>query len=243
MPQREREAQQRAVIRRGMPTRPRVPRMSMMPVCRGGHFAQDEEEMSVSSLVYQRSRREPLRGDRPLPRRRRQSRSRADVRAAGGAGGATFLRPWTRSLEKLLYPCATPTSSRPTGAEITVATRKPGELGPGRRDGRAQRLPVRRWVEIRPAQPLVMSEEGAMAHQVSTMPAWHLPRVFVGGEEIRHRRSNGPGGRVATGEVACGLRREKGQPALPVSPPVAYLMKRPWLELCKRAPRLSRFER
>lgn len=73
-------------------------------------------------------------------------------------------------------------------AEVTVLAEQPGELDLGgdatwRALERLYSGTVRRWVEVR--APEGRTAAGRLAHQISFYAGGHVPRLFIGGEELR----------------------------------------------------------
>jgi hypothetical protein len=156
-------------------------------------FATDDEVERLSTLVYERRRQlyEAIDCLKAAEGRERRIKSRLMYvlpaerrRYLSGAVDEEF-EAFLRSVE------AAYDDGRSPGVEVSVVTEKPGELDlRGDATWRAlERLysgTVRRWVEIRAGRsPGAAEKAGAMARQVAYYAGGHVPRVFVGGEEMQ----------------------------------------------------------
>jgi hypothetical protein len=156
-------------------------------------FATDDEVERLSTLVYERRRQlyEAIDRLKAAEGRERRIKSRLMYvlpaerrRYLSGAVDEEF-EAFLRSVE------AAYDDGRSPGVEVSVVTEKPGELDlRGDATWRAlERLysgTVRRWVEIRAGRsPGAAEKAGAMARQVAYYAGGHVPRVFVGGEEMQ----------------------------------------------------------
>jgi hypothetical protein len=127
-----------------------------------------------------------------------------------------------------------------------VITEKPGELDlRGDATWRAlERLyagTIRRWVEIRAGQsPDEMEKAGTMARQIAYYAGGHVPRVFVGGEEIRPEDLSASDRAGPEGwRPLAGFYGSKGRPALARITARRYLDEGSVARLGKRAPALA----
>ncbi len=240
--QREREQQQKAVIRA---------ENAHEAVCAArddawaaaDDFAQDDEVERLSALVYQRRRELYEAIDRLKAAEGKERRIKSRLMYVLPAERRRYLSGTVdEEFEKLLQSVRHAYLRDLPGAEVTVVTEKPGELDlRGDATWRAlERLysgTVRRWVEIRTgAAPGYVEKACAMAHQVAYYAGGHLPRVFVGGEEIR---VSGAGDRYADrGRPLAGFDGEKGRLALARITARRYLDETSVARLGKRAPAL-----
>ena len=156
-------------------------------------FATDDEVERLSTLVYERRRQlyEAIDRLKAAEGKERRIKSRLMYvlpaerrRYLSGAVDGEF-EEFLRAVE------AAYDNERAPGVEVSVVTEKPGELDlRGDATWRAlERLysgTVRRWVEIRAGRsPGAAEKAGAMARQIAYYAGGHVPRVFVGGEEIQ----------------------------------------------------------
>ena len=244
--QREREEQQRAVIRA---------ENAHEAVCgarddawaAADDFAQDDEVERLSALVYQRRRELYEAIDRLKAAEGKERRIKSRLMYVLAAERRRYLSGTVdEEFEKLLQSVRHAYLRDLPGAEVTVVTEKPGELDlRGDATWRAlERLysgTVRRWVEIRTgAAPGYVEKACAMAYQVAYYAGGHLPRVFVGGEEIRVGGATPGTGEVRTdgGRPLAGFDGEKGRLALARITARRYLDETSVARLSKRAPAL-----
>jgi hypothetical protein len=156
-------------------------------------FATDDEVERLSTLVYERRRQlyEAIDRLKAAEGKERRIKSRLMYvlpaerrRYLSGAVDEEF-EAFLRSVE------AAYDDGRSPGVEVSVVTEKPGDLDlRGDAIWRAlERLysgTVRRWVEVRAGRsPGAAEKAGAMARQVAYYAGGHVPRVFVGGEEMQ----------------------------------------------------------
>jgi hypothetical protein len=156
-------------------------------------FATDDEVERLSTLVYERRRQlyEAIDRLKAAEGKERRIKSRLMYvlpaerrRYLSGAVDEEF-EAFLRSVE------AAYDDGRSPGVEVSVVTEKPGDLDlRGDATWRAlERLysgTVRRWVEVRAGRsPGAAEKAGAMARQVAYYAGGHVPRVFVGGEEMQ----------------------------------------------------------
>ena len=242
--QREREDQQRAVIRA---------ENAHEAVCAArddawsaaDDFAQDDEVERLSALVYQRRRELYEAIDRLKAAEGKERRIKSRLMYVLPAERRRYLSGTVdEEFEKLLLSVRHAYSRDLPGAEVTVVTEKPGELDlRGDATWRAlERLysgTVRRWVEIRTgAAPGHVEKASAMAHQVAYYAGGHLPRVFVGGEEVPMSGGATPGigeTRRDGGRPLAGFDGEKGRLALARITARRYLDETSVTRLGKRA--------
>ncbi len=241
--QHEREEQQRAVIRA---------ENAHEAVCAArddawsaaDDFAQDDEVERLSALVYQRRRELYEAIDRLKAAEGKERRIKSRLMYVLPAERRRYLSGTVdEEFEKLLQSVRHAYSRDLPGAEVRVITEKPGQLDlRGDATWRAlERLysgTVRRWVEIRTgAAPGYAEKACAMAYQVAYYAGGHLPRVFVGGEEIRMGGAT-PEPRGEKGRPLAGFDGEKGQLALARITARRYLDETSVARLSKRAPAL-----
>jgi len=156
-------------------------------------FATDDEVERLSTLVHERRRQlyEAIDRLKAAEGKERRIKSRLMYvlpaerrRYLSGAVDGEF-EEFLRAVE------AAYDDGRSPGVEVSVVTEKPGELDlRGDATWRAlERLysgTVRRWVEIRVGRsPGAAEKAGATARQIAYYAGGHVPRVFVGGEEIQ----------------------------------------------------------
>jgi hypothetical protein len=156
-------------------------------------FATDDEVERLSTLVYERRRQlyEAIDRLKAAEGRERRIKSRLMYvlpaerrRYLSGAVDGEF-EEFLRAVE------AAYDDGRSPRVEVSVVTEKPGELDlRGDATWRAlERLysgTVRRWVEIWVGRsPGATEKAGATARQIAYYAGGHVPRVFVGGEEIQ----------------------------------------------------------
>jgi hypothetical protein len=156
-------------------------------------FATDDEVERLSTLVHERRRQlyEAIDRLKAAEGKERRIKSRLMYvlpaerrRYLSGAVDGEF-EEFLRAVE------AAYDDGRSPGVEVSVVTEKPGELDlRGDATWRAlERLysgTVRRWVEIRAGRsPGAAEKAGAIARQIAYYAGGHVPRVFVGGEEIQ----------------------------------------------------------
>ncbi|CAA9445211.1 MAG: ATPases with chaperone activity, ATP-binding subunit [uncultured Rubrobacteraceae bacterium] len=211
-------------------------------------FATDDEVERLSTLVYERRRQlyEAIDRLKAAEGKERRIKSRLMYvlpaerrRYLSGAVDGEF-EEFLRAVEAAYY------DGRSPGIEVSVVTEKPGELDlRGDATWRAlERLysgTVRRWVEIRAGRsPGAAEKAGAMARQVAYYAGGHVPRVFVGGEEIQ---TDGPSTGGRTGPEGwrplAGFDGPKGRLALARITARRYLDEGSVARLSKRAASLG----
>src|SRR5919205_799545 len=154
-------------------------------------FGTDEEVERLSRLVYERRRELYEAIDRLKAAEGKERRIKSRLMYVLPAERKRYLsgtideefEEFLRAVEAAYDEDGSP--------EVSVVTEKPGELDlRGDATWRAlERLysgTIRRWVEIRAeGAPGDTEKAGAMARQVAYYAGGHVPRVFVGGEEVR----------------------------------------------------------
>ncbi len=157
-------------------------------------FATDDEVERLSTLVYERRRQLYEAIDRLKAAEGKERRIKSRLMYVLPAERRRYLSGAVdEEFEELLraVEAAYDDDGRSPGVEVSVVTEKPGELDlRGDATWRAlERLysgTVRRWVEIRAGRaPGEAEKAGAMARQIAYYAGGHVPRVFVGGEEVR----------------------------------------------------------
>ena len=156
-------------------------------------FATDDEVERLSTLVYERRRQLYEAIDRLKAAEGKERRIKSRLMYVLPAERRRYLSGAVdEEFEAFLQAVeAAYDDGRSPGVEVSVVTEKPGELDlRGDATWRAlERLysgTVRRWVEIRTGRsPGAPEKAGAMARQVAYYAGGHVPRVFVGGEEIQ----------------------------------------------------------
>jgi hypothetical protein len=188
----EREKQQRAVIRAEKAHEAAcAARDDAWAESEG--FGADDEVERLSSLVYERRRQLYEAIDRLKAAEGKERRIKSRLMYVLPAERRRYLSGAVDGeFEELLRAVEVAyEDGRSPGVEVTVVTEKPGELDlRGDATWRAlERLysgTVRRWVEIRAGRsPGSAEKAGAMAQQIAYYAGGHIPRVFVGGDEIR----------------------------------------------------------
>jgi hypothetical protein len=156
-------------------------------------FGTDDEVERLSTLVYERRRQLYEAIDRLKAAEGKERRIKSRLMYVLPAERRRYLSGTVDGeFEEFLRAVeAAYDDERSPGVEVSVVTEKPGELDlRGDATWRAlERLysgTVRRWVEIRAGRtPGAAEKAGAMARQVAYYAGGHVPRVFVGGEEIQ----------------------------------------------------------
>src|SRR5918911_315299 len=156
-------------------------------------FGTDEEVERLSRLVYERRRELYEAIDRLKAAEGKERRIKSRLMYVLPAERRRYLSGTVdEEFEEFLRAVeAAYNESDSPEVQVSVVTEKPGELDlRGDATWRAlERLysgTVRRWVEIRTAKdPGSAEKAGAMAQQIAYYAGGHVPRVFVGGDEIR----------------------------------------------------------
>ena len=230
--QAEREAQQRAVIRaRNAHEAACLARDDAWSESSEG-FGTDEEVERLSALVYQRRRQLYEAIDRLKAAEGKERRIKSRLMYVLPAERRRYLSGTVDDeFGRLLTAVRHAYAGELPGTEVSVVTEKPGELDlRGDATWRAlERLysgTERRWVEIRAGGAPGYAERAcAMARQVAYYAGGHLPRVFVGGEEVKVgkpagregwrplRGFDGPAGRLALARITARRYLDEGSVA------------------------------
>src|SRR5918993_4345933 len=187
--QTEREAEQRAVIRA---ENAHEAACSARDEAWSEGSATDPEVEELTDLVYRRRRELYDAIDRLKGAEGKERRIKSRLMYVLPAERRRYLSGTVdEEFEELLAAVREAYSDTLPGAQVSVVTERPGEVDlRGDATWRAlERLysgTVRRWVEIRAGRsPGAAEKAGAMAQQVAYYAGGHIPRVFVGGEEIQ----------------------------------------------------------
>ncbi len=155
-------------------------------------FATDVEVERLSALVYERRRELYEAIDRLKAAEGKERRIKSRLMYVLPAERRRYLSGAVdEEFEELLRAVEVAYGDGPGAVEVSVVVAKPGELDlRGDATWRAlERLysgTVRRWVEIRAGRvPGDAEKAGAMARQIVYYAGGHVPRVFVGDEEVR----------------------------------------------------------
>lgn len=211
-------------------------------------FATDDEVERLSTLVYERRRQLYEAIDRLKAAEGKERRIKSRLMYVLPAERKRYLSGAVDGeFEELLRAVeAAYDDGRSPGVEVSVVTEKPGELDlRGDATWRAlERLysgTVRRWVEIQAGRsPGAVEKAGAMARQIAYYAGGHVPRVFVGGEEVQ-TESLSAGGRTGPGSWRPLARFDgpKGRLALARITARRYLDEGSVARLTKRAAALT----
>jgi hypothetical protein len=191
--QREREREQRAVIRA---ENAHEAACAARDEVWSGSFAGDPEVERLTALVYMRRRELYEAIDRLKAAEGKERRIKSRLMYVLPAERRRYLSGTVDGeFEGLLAAVREAYWETLPDVEVSVVTEKPGELDlRGDATWRAlERLysgTVRRWVEIRAGRE--SPEAGRMAYQISYYAGGHTPRVFVGDEEVRAGGVHGP---------------------------------------------------
>jgi hypothetical protein len=191
--QREREKEQRAVVRA---ENAHEAACAARDDAWSESFAEDPEVERLTTLVYQRRRELYDAIDRLKAAEGKERRIKSRLMYVLPAERRRYLSGAVdEEFEGLLSAVRECYRDVLPDAEVTVVTERPGELDlRGDATWRAlERLycgTVRRWVEIRTRHESPEAER--MARQISYYAGGHTPRLFVGDEEVR---VSGAGGR------------------------------------------------
>jgi hypothetical protein len=190
----EREKQQRAVIR-AENTHEAACSARDEAWAESEGFGTDDEVERLSALVYQRRRELYEAIDRLKAAEGKERRIKSRLMYVLPAERRRYLSGAVdEEFEELLRSVEAAyadTRGGPSAVEVSVVTEKPGELDlRGDATWRAlERLysgTTRRWVEIRTGEASGdIAKARAMARQIAYYAGAHIPRVFVGGEEVR----------------------------------------------------------
>src|SRR3712207_6405740 len=182
-------------------------------------FATDDEVERLSTLVYERRRQLYEAIDRLKAAEGKERRIKSRLMYVLPAERRRYLSGAVdEEFEELLraVEAAYDDGDSPLKVEVSVIVAAPGELDlRGDATWRAlERLysgTVRRWVEIR--TPSDTEKASIMARQIAYYAGGHVPRVFVGGEEIRAESSSVGSDREGWRPLA-GFDRTNGQRGL-----------------------------
>ena len=156
-------------------------------------FGTDSEVEWLTALVYERRRELYEAIDRLKAAEGKERRIKSRLMYVLPAERRRYLSGAVdEDFEELLRAVEAAYNDRVGGSpEVSVITSEPGRLDlRGDATWRAlERLysgTTRQWVEIRAAEtPGEAEKAGAMARQIAYYAGGHVPRVFVGGEEVR----------------------------------------------------------
>ena len=152
-------------------------------------FATDPEVERLSALVYRRRRELYEAIDRLKAAEGKERRIKSRLMYVLPAERRRYLSGTVdEDFEEFLSAVRQAYRNEAPDAEVAVVTERPGQLDlRGDATWRAlERLysgTVRHWIEIRTQSHT--SGLAGMAHQISYYAGGHIPRVFVGGEEVR----------------------------------------------------------
>src|ERR671921_549063 len=207
--QAEREAEQRAVIRA---ENAHEAACSARDEAWSEGSATDPEVEELTALVYRRRRELYDAIDRLKAAEGKERRIKSRLMYVLPAERRRYLSGAVdEDFEELLRAVEAAYNDGVGGSpEVSVITSEPGRLDlRGDATWRAlERLysgTTRQWVEIRAAEtPGEAEKAGAMARQIAYYAGGHVPRVFVGGEEVRSEgpsASDGPKGRLSLARI------------------------------------------
>jgi hypothetical protein len=191
--QREREREQRAVVRA---ENAHEAACAARDEAWSESFAEDPEVSSLTELVYLRRRELYQAIDRLKAAEGKERRIKSRLMYVLPAERRRYLSGTVdEEFEDLLVAVREAYTDALPDVEVSVVTERPGEVDlRGDATWRAlERLysgTLRRWVEIRAGQDSPETER--MAYQISYYAGGHTPRVFVGEEEVRRGRVRGP---------------------------------------------------
>ncbi|MBD0354498.1 MAG: hypothetical protein ICV58_04910 [Rubrobacteraceae bacterium] len=233
--QREREKEQRAVVRA---ENAHEAACAARDEAWSESFAEDPEVEALTELVYRRRREFYQAIDRLKAAEGKERRIKSRLMYVLPAERRRYLSGTVDAeFEDLLVAVREAYSDALPDVEVSVVTERPGEVDlRGDATWRAlERLysgTLRRWVEIRTEHDSPETER--MAYQISYYAGGHTPRVFVGGEEIRR------GGVHSPDELRplAGYDNPDGQTALARITARRYLDENSVGRLSKRAPTL-----
>lgn len=181
-------------------------------------FGRDEEVERLSKLVYERRRELYEAIDRLKAAEGKERRIKSRLMYVLPAERKRYLSGTVdEEFEEFLQAMeALYDEEGSSEIEVSVVTEKPGELDlRGDATWRAlERLysgTVRRWVEIRATADI--ERVGMMARQISYYAGGHVPRVFVGEEEVRVENHATRSGKTSWRSLA-GFDGPKGRLAL-----------------------------
>ena len=233
--QREREKEQRAVVRA---ENAHEAACAARDEAWSESFAEDPEVEALTELVYRRRRELYQAIDRLKAAEGKERRIKSRLMYVLPAERRRYLSGKVDAeFEDLLVAVREAYSDTLPDVEVSVVTERPGEVDlRGDATWRAlERLysgTLRRWVEIRTEHDSPETER--MAYQISYYAGGHTPRVFVGGEEIRRGSVHRPDEL----RPLAGYDNPDGQTALARITARRYLDENSVGRLSKRAPTL-----
>jgi hypothetical protein len=233
--QREREKEQRAVVRA---ENAHEAACAARDEAWSESFAEDPEVEALTELVYRRRREFYQAIDRLKAAEGKERRIKSRLMYVLPAERRRYLSGTVDAeFEDLLVAVREAYSDALPDVEVSVVTERPGEVDlRGDATWRAlERLysgTLRRWVEIRTEHDPPETER--MAYQISYYAGGHTPRVFVGGEEIRRGSVHSPDEL----RPLAGYDNPDGQTALARITARRYLDENSVGRLSKRAPTL-----
>lgn len=234
--QRERENEQRAVVRA---ENAHEAVCSARDEAWSESYATDPEVERLSSLVYQRRRELYEAIDRLKTAEGRERRIKSRLMYVLPAERRRYLLGTVdEEFEKFLATVRATYREELANVRILVVTERPGELDlRGDATWRAlERLYsgiVRRWVEIRAGEYTPAVEKAA--RQISYYAGGHVPRIFIGGEE---RRLGSPSSGPADWKPLIGYQSPEGRASLARITARRYLDETAVDKLQKRLPTL-----
>ena len=233
--QREREKEQRAVVRA---ENAHEAACAARDEAWSESFAEDPEVAGLTELVYRR-RRELYRAiDRLKAAEGKERRIKSRLMYVLPAERRRYLSGIVdEEFEDLLVAVREAYTDALPDVEVSVVTERPGEVDlRGDATWRAlERLysgTLRRWGEIRAGHDSAEMER--MAYQISYYAGGHTPRIFVRGEEIRRGAGHGPDEL----RPLVGYDNPEGRAALARITARRYLDENSVARLSKRAPTL-----
>jgi hypothetical protein len=191
--QREREKEQRAVVRA---ENAHEAACAARDEAWSESFAEDPEVESLTELVYRRRRELYQAIDRLKAAEGKERRIKSRLMYVLPAERRRYLSGTVdEEFEDLLLAVREAYSDVLPDVEVSVVTERPGEVDlRGDATWRAlERLysgTLRRWVEIRAGR--YSPETERMAYQISYYAGGHTPRIFVRDEEIQRGGVHGP---------------------------------------------------
>ncbi len=194
----EREKQQRAVIRAENAHEAACSARDDAWAESSEGFGTDAEVERLSALVYQRRRELYEAIDRLKAAEGKERRIKSRLMYVLPAERRRYLSGAVdEEFEELLRAVEAAYDDGLPKVEVSVVTEKPGELDlQGDATWRAlERLysgTLRRWVEIR-AGGADAEKARVMARQIAYYAGGHVPRVFVGGEEVKTEKLSASG--------------------------------------------------
>jgi len=191
--QREREKEQRAVVRA---ENAHEAACAARDEVWSESFAEDPEVESLTELVYRRRRELYQAIDRLKAAEGKERRIKSRLMYVLPAERRRYLSGTVDAeFEDLLVAVHEAYGDALPDVEVSVVTERPGEVdlrgdATWRALARLYSGTLRRWVEIRAGHDSPETER--MAYQISYYAGGHTPRIFVRGEEIRRGDVHGP---------------------------------------------------